>query len=70
MPGSCESCFQYLLDGWIITTFTERSDDMGLPLAGNLAVTGKCCQHAFVSHVLAPSLEFLWAFAELLAEAG
>jgi hypothetical protein len=49
MPGSCESGFQYLLDGWIISSFvgiTERSDDMGLPFAGNLAVAGECCQDA------------------------
>jgi hypothetical protein len=74
MPGDCESSFQHFFDGWKITArrflVIERSDDMRLPLTGNLAVAGECCQHAFVSHVLAPGLEFLRASAELLAEAG
>src|SRR5580704_1592778 len=41
-----------------------------LPLSGNLAVAVECCHHAFVPHVLAPGLEFLWGATEPLAEAG
>src|SRR5262249_8151528 len=39
-------------------------------LTRDFAVAGERCQDTFVPHVLAPGLEFLWTFAELLAEAG
>ena len=73
-PSGCERGFQEFLDAWEITTsffrISERPDDARLPLTGNLAIAGERRQHAFVAHVLAPSFEFLWTFAELFAEAG
>jgi hypothetical protein len=74
MPGGLESGFQNPFNRNKIAdrrlVIIERSDNVCLPLTGNLAVAGKSCQHTFMPHVLAPSFEFFRAFAKVLAEAG